>query len=144
MGGVCVISVFLLLWPLRFPPVPTWLSFTIVLKELQAVWKEFQALFFLSLSPSFCPLFYWKGGVGASVIVEHLSSSQLERQSQLGDLWQHLQDAKPSNMLLITQSALLGSGDRKDMVWWAFMESMFGIHADRIWCEHLPSWDCCN
>lgn len=59
--------------------------------------------FKLSLPPL---AFYWKGGVGASVIVEHLSSSQLQRQSQLGDLWQHLPDAKPSNMLLIVQRAL--------------------------------------
>lgn len=83
------------------------------------------------------PPFYWKGGVGASVIVEHLSSSQLQRQSQLVDLWQHLPDAKPSNMLLIEQRALA-------RIWRSKKRWSDGIHADGIWCEHLPSWEGCD
>ena len=74
-------------------------AFTIVLKELQAVWKKFHP-------PPSLSLFYWKAGVGASLIVEHLSSSQLQRQGQLGDLWQHLPDGKPSDMSLLVQRAL--------------------------------------
>lgn len=74
--------------------------------------EEIPGPFFLSLSPS---LFFSSPllleGWGGGLIVEHLSSSQLQRQRQLGDLWQHLHDAKPSNMLLMAQRAPLGSGE---------------------------------
>lgn len=96
--------------------------------------EEIPGLFFpLSLSPPPTTTLYWKAEVGASVIVEHLSSSQLQRQGQLGDLWQHLPDAKPSNMLLIAQHALAWIWIQEEMVRWA------GTHAGGICCEYLPS-----
>lgn len=53
------------------------------------------------------------GGGGRTVIVKHLSGSQLQRLGPTGDLRQHLQDAQPSYMLLITQKGPDWIGERE-------------------------------
>lgn len=74
---------FLLLRPLRFPPVLTWLRLYNSPERVTSSRVEIPGFFFsLSLYPFSFFLFYWKGGVGAAVIVEHLSGSQLQRQGQ--------------------------------------------------------------
>lgn len=105
---------FLVLRPLRFPPVLTWPG-----RNSRVFFSSFLPLFFFSLL-----LEGWGGGrsyCGTFV------RQPVAEAGPTGDLWQHLQDAKPLYMLLIIQRALAGLETKKrwsDGVWWGFMESV--------------------
>lgn len=77
------LSLSLVLWPLRFPPVLTWLRLYNSPERVTSSWVKIPGRFFsLSLHPiSFFP-FTGRVEWGGAVIVEHLSSSQLQRQGQ--------------------------------------------------------------
>lgn len=76
---------FLVLWPLRFPPVLTWLRLYNSPERVTSSRVEIPGVFFFLFFFYPCSFFffYWKGGVGAVVIVEHFSGSQLHRQGQV-------------------------------------------------------------
>lgn len=121
----------LLLRPLRFPPVLTWLRLYNSPERVTSSRVGIPGFFFsFSFTPFLFSLFYWKGGVGAPSYCGTFVRQPVAEAGPTGDLWQHLQDAKPLYMLLIIQRALAGLEIEKrwsDGVWWGFMESVLGF-----------------
>ncbi len=120
---------FLVLRPLRFPPVLTWLRFYNSPERVTSSRVEIPGFFFSFSFPLLFFLFYWKGGVGAAYCGTFVRQPVAEA-GPTSDLWQHLQDAKPLCMLLIIQRALAGLEIEKRWsggVWWGFMESVRGF-----------------
>lgn len=91
------LSLSLVLWPLRFPPVLTWLRLYNSPERVTSSWVKIPGCFFFSFSsPHFFFPFYWKGGVGGGCSYCGTFVKQpVAEAGPASDLWQHLQDAKP-------------------------------------------------
>lgn len=98
---------FFFLRPLRFPPVLTRLRLYNSPERVTSSRVEIPGLFLFYPFSFFSSLLLEGWGGGRSYCGTFVKKPVAEA-GPTGDLWQHLQDAKPSRMLLIIQRALAG------------------------------------
>lgn len=129
VGGLALsLFFFLLLRPLRFPPVLTWLRLYNSPERVTSSRVKIPGLLFF-LSPPLLPFlffpFYWKGGEGAAVIVEHLSGCHLRRQGQTV-IYGNICKMLLYTLLIVRPDVVVLEIEERgsDWVLWAFMESV--------------------